>query len=60
MMPSKQLFASAMDICGITNNDHIIIYGAKDCVSFKSQFFICILYRNSFVVVVFFIVFRSK
>jgi hypothetical protein len=33
MMPPKQLFAAAMDAMGITNKDHIIVYGAKDCVS---------------------------
>ena len=33
MMPPKQLFAAAMDAMGITNNDHIILYGTKGCVS---------------------------
>ena len=37
MMPSKELFASAMDVCGISNDDHIIVYGAKDCVSFHEH-----------------------
>jgi hypothetical protein len=35
MMPPKQLFAAAMDAMGITNQDHIIVYGAKDCVSIR-------------------------
>lgn len=33
MMPPKQLFAAAMDAMGITNEDHIILYGTKGCVS---------------------------
>jgi 3-mercaptopyruvate sulfurtransferase SseA len=33
MMPTKELFAAAMDSMGISNQDHIIVYGSKDCVS---------------------------
>jgi hypothetical protein len=32
MMPSKELFASYMDAAGISNDDHVIVYGSKDCV----------------------------
>lgn len=32
MMPSKQLFAAAMDAMNITNGDHLILYGSKDCM----------------------------
>jgi hypothetical protein len=34
MMPPKQLFASAMDAMGISNTDHIVVYGSQNCVSF--------------------------
>ena len=33
MMPPKELFAAAMDAMGISNEDHVIVYGSKDCVS---------------------------
>ena len=33
MMPTKELFAAAMDSMGISNQDHVIVYGSKDCVS---------------------------
>ena len=33
MMPPKQLFAAAMDAMGITNDDHLIVYANKGCVS---------------------------
>ena len=33
MMPPRQLFAAAMDAMGVGNNDHIILYGTKGCVS---------------------------
>eukprot|EP00934_Nitzschia_sp_Nitz4_P003049 Nitzschia sp. Nitz4//scaffold222_size33694//23706//24876//NITZ4_007865-RA/size33694-augustus-gene-0.24-mRNA-1//-1//CDS//3329542600//3039//frame0 len=31
MMPPKKLFESAMDAMGITNSDHIIVYGTNGC-----------------------------
>lgn len=31
MMPSPELFASAMDAMGITNSDHIIVYASHNC-----------------------------
>ena len=34
MMPPKQYFSAAMDAMNISNEDHIIVYGSKDCVSF--------------------------
>jgi 3-mercaptopyruvate sulfurtransferase SseA len=37
MMPTKELFAAAMDSMGISNQDHIIVYGSKDCVSSCSR-----------------------
>lgn len=33
MMPPKELFAAVMDAIGISNDDHIIVYGTKGCVS---------------------------
>lgn len=33
MMPTKELFAAAMDAMGISNEDHIILYGSRGCVS---------------------------
>jgi thiosulfate/3-mercaptopyruvate sulfurtransferase len=33
MMPPKELFAAAMEAMGISNEDHIIVYGTQDCVS---------------------------
>lgn len=33
MMPSKELFAAALDAMNISNDDHIIVYGTEDCVS---------------------------
>lgn len=32
MMPSKKLFAAAMDKMNVSNDDHLIIYGSKDCM----------------------------
>jgi thiosulfate/3-mercaptopyruvate sulfurtransferase len=32
MMPSKQLFTAAMDAMNISNDDHLIIHGSKDCM----------------------------
>eukprot|EP00980_Cylindrotheca_fusiformis_P000208 scaffold42_cov133-Cylindrotheca_fusiformis.AAC.5 len=32
MMPSKQLFSAAMDAMNISNEDHLIVYGSKDCM----------------------------
>jgi hypothetical protein len=37
MMPTKELFAAAMDSMGISNQDHVIVYGSKDCVSCSVQ-----------------------
>lgn len=34
MMPPQNLFASAMDAMGITNDDHLIVYGSEGCVSY--------------------------
>ena len=34
MMPPKQLFSAAMDSCNVSNTDHIIVYGSKDCISY--------------------------
>lgn len=31
MMPARQLFGAAMDAMGISNSDHVIVYGSKDC-----------------------------
>jgi thiosulfate/3-mercaptopyruvate sulfurtransferase len=31
MMPSPQLFAAAMDAMGISNTDHLIVYGSQGC-----------------------------
>jgi thiosulfate/3-mercaptopyruvate sulfurtransferase len=31
MMPTPQLFGAAMDAMGISNTDHIIVYGSADC-----------------------------
>jgi thiosulfate/3-mercaptopyruvate sulfurtransferase len=31
MMPTKQLFGAAMDAMGISNSDHIVVYGSADC-----------------------------
>jgi len=31
MMPPRRLFAAAMDAMGISNTDHLIVYGTKDC-----------------------------
>ena len=31
MMPFPQLFAAAMDAMGISNDDHIIVYGSQNC-----------------------------
>ena len=39
MMPPKNLFAAAMDAMGIKNDDHLIVYGSKDCVS-RDNFYI--------------------
>jgi thiosulfate/3-mercaptopyruvate sulfurtransferase len=33
MLPSKQLFAAAMDAMEITNDQHLIVYVSKGCVS---------------------------
>jgi hypothetical protein len=33
MMPPKELFAAAMDAMGVSNDDHVIVYGTKGCVS---------------------------
>jgi 3-mercaptopyruvate sulfurtransferase SseA len=32
MMPTQELFAAYMDAAGISNDDHVIVYGSKDCV----------------------------
>jgi Rhodanese-like domain len=32
MMPTQDLFAAYMDAAGISNDDHVIVYGSKDCV----------------------------
>jgi 3-mercaptopyruvate sulfurtransferase SseA len=37
MMPPKELFAAAMDAMGVANDDHIIVYGTKGCVSNSLQ-----------------------
>jgi thiosulfate/3-mercaptopyruvate sulfurtransferase len=37
MMPPKALFGAAMDAMGISNDDHIIVYGSQDCVSPKEM-----------------------
>jgi hypothetical protein len=34
MMPPKELFAAAMDAMGISNEDHIVLYGGKGCVRY--------------------------
>lgn len=39
MMPSKELFASAMDSMGISNEDHLLIYGSKDCMFVHRSWF---------------------
>ena len=33
MMPPKNLFAASMDAMDITNDDHLIVYATKGCVS---------------------------
>jgi hypothetical protein len=47
MMPSKQLFAAAMDKMGMKNDDHIIVYGSKDCVSMKTLPVYCSVCRQT-------------
>lgn len=37
MMPSKELFGAAMDAMGIKNDNHIILYGTKGCVSARAS-----------------------
>jgi len=37
MLPPKQLFASAMDALSIRNNQHLVVYGSKGCVSYVSM-----------------------
>ena len=32
MMPSKELFAAAMDAFDISNDDHVVVYGNEGCV----------------------------
>lgn len=39
MMPSKQLFSAAMDAMGISNEDHLVIYGSKDCMFVHRSWF---------------------
>lgn len=39
MMPSKKLFAAAMDKMNISNEDHLIIYGSKDCMFIHRAWF---------------------
>lgn len=39
MMPSKQLFAAAMDAMGISNKDHLVIYASKDCMFVHRSWF---------------------
>lgn len=33
MMPPSNIFAAAMDAMDIKNDDHLIVYGSKGCVS---------------------------
>jgi thiosulfate/3-mercaptopyruvate sulfurtransferase len=39
MMPTKELFAAAMDSMNISNNDHIIVYGTEDCLIVQRAWF---------------------
>jgi len=32
MMPPKELFAAAMDAMGVTNDNHLVVYGSKGCM----------------------------
>ena len=50
MMPPKELYAAAMDAMDITNDDHLILYSSKGCVSTVSRayswFLICRVFEN--------------
>ena len=49
MRRPAELFATAMDAMGIVNDDHLIVYATKGCVSVFSMYVVCMLFHASLV-----------